>query len=152
MKTIRVTSAAGFDKAVAEVCHAGTRTDADRVIAEKIESTRAIVSAVRELGDDAVADYTKRFDGADLTPEQFEVTPAEIDAAVASVDAELISALKRAHENIKRFHEKFLRQSWEEKLEDGTVLGQRITPIASAGVYVPGGKAFYPSSKSGSAE
>lgn len=146
MKTIRVTSAAGFDKAVAEVCHAGTRTDADRVIAEKIESTRAIVSAVRELGDDAVADYTKRFDGADLTPEQFEVTPAEIDAAVASVDAELISALKRAHENIKRFHEKFLRQSWEEKLEDGTVLGQRITPIASAGVYVPGGKAFYPSS------
>ncbi len=146
MKKISIQSSESFDAAVAQLCHSFVRTDADRVIAEKIESVRAIVSAVHELGDDAVADYTKRFDGADLRPEQFEVAPAEIDAAMASVDAELIAALKRAHENIKRFHAKNLKLSWEEKLEDGTILGQRITPITSAGVYVPGGKAFYPSS------
>jgi len=146
VKRIDVQSNEAFDAAVAQLCHAVARTDAERVIAEKVEAARAIVSAVRELGDDAVADYTKRFDGAELRPEQFEVTPAEIDAAMAAVEPDLIAALRRAHENIKRFHAKNLRESWEETLEDGSVLGQRITPIASAGVYVPGGKAFYPSS------
>jgi len=146
MKKLVIDNKDAFERALAAVCHAGARTDADRVIAEKVEATRAIVSAVHELGDDAVADYTKRFDGADLKPSQFEVSSAEIDAAMASVDSELIAALRRAHENIKRFHEKNLRQSWEETQPDGTVLGQRITPILSAGVYVPGGKAFYPSS------
>ncbi len=145
MKTIRIDNAADFDRALVTVSRAGTG-DVDRGIAEKIEATRAIVGAVRTRGDAAVAEFTKKFDGADLTPEQFEVSAAEIDAATASVDPELIAALTRAHANIKRFHEKFLRQSWEEKLEDGTILGQRILPIASAGVYVPGGKAFYPSS------
>ncbi len=146
MNKITVRSDRDFENAVAQLCHSVARTDADRVIAEKIEAARAIVSAVRELGDDAVADYTQRFDGASLKPDQFEVRPAEIDAAMATVDPELIAALRRAHDNIIKFHEKNLRQSWEETLEDGTVLGQRITPIESVGVYVPGGKAFYPSS------
>ena len=146
MNSIAVRSDRDFDAAVARVCHLAAATDADRVLAEKMESARAIVSAVRELGDDAVADYTKRFDGVTLTAAEFEVTPAEIDTAVRAVDPKLIESLQRAHDNIKRFHSKNLRQSWEEMLEDGSVLGQRITPLESAGVYVPGGKAFYPSS------
>jgi histidinol dehydrogenase len=146
MNFLTVRSDRDFDSAVARVCHLAAATDADRVLAEKMEAARAIVSAVRELGDDAVADYTKRFDGVALTPAQFEVTPDEIDAVVRSVDPRLIESLQRAHDSIKRFHSKNLRQSWEETLDDGSVLGQRITPLESAGVYVPGGKAFYPSS------
>ncbi|MCH8204282.1 MAG: histidinol dehydrogenase, partial [Candidatus Hydrogenedentes bacterium] len=146
MNTITVLSDADFDSTAAQLCHLRRDTDADRVLAEKVDATRAIVSAVRELGDDAVADYTKRFDGVELAPEQFEVTADEIEAAVNTVEPDLIRALERAHDNIRRFHSKNLRESWEEKLEDGTILGQRITAIESAGVYVPGGKAFYPSS------
>lgn len=146
MNRITVSSDIEFDNAVSQVCRLTASTEADRAIAEKIEATRAIVGAVRERGDDAVAEYTKRFDGVDLSPEQFEVTPDEIEAAAKTVDPDLIRSLERAHDNIFRFHSKNLRESWEEKLEDGTVLGQRITAIESAGVYVPGGKAFYPSS------
>jgi len=146
MNTSIIQSDTDFDAVAARVCHLAATTDADRVLAEKLEATRAIVSAVRELGDDAVADYTKRFDKADLRPDQFEVSSDEIDAATSSVDPKLLESLLRAHDNIKRFHSKNLRQSWEETLDDGTTLGQRITAIESAGVYVPGGKAFYPSS------
>ena len=115
-------------------------------IESKLETTRWIVDAVRKNGDAAVAEFTERFDGVALEPGQFEVSPEEIDRAVAEVDPALRSVLERAHDNIRRFHEKNLRPSWEETFEDGTVLGQRVTPIESAGVYVPGGKAFYPSS------
>jgi histidinol dehydrogenase len=113
---------------------------------EKRAAVQEILSGVRERGDDAVAEYTARFDGVTLAPEAFEVTPEEIDAAAAQVDPNLIGILHRAQENIRKFHAKNLRQSWEETSEDGTVLGQRITPIERVGVYVPGGKAFYPSS------
>jgi histidinol dehydrogenase len=118
----------------------------DPAIAGKIEATRGIVEAVRARGDAALAEFTERFDGVALRPDQFEVTPAEIDAAVASVDPALVAILERAHENIRDFHSRGLRASWEHTLPDGTVLGQRITPVESAGVYVPGGQAFYPSS------
>lgn len=114
--------------------------------AQKLESVRMIVAAVRQRGDDAVAEFTERYDGVRLRPEEFELSESEMDAAIEQVDRNLVAALERAHENIRRFHSKHLRQSWEETLEDGTLLGQRITPIDSAGVYVPGGKAYYPSS------
>lgn len=114
--------------------------------ARKLESVREIVTAVRRRGDEAVAEFTERFDGVRLRPDEFELSASELDAAIEQVDKNLIAALERAHENIRRFHSKHLRQSWEETLEDGTLLGQRITPIDSAGVYVPGGKAFYPTS------
>ncbi len=113
---------------------------------DKRETTQWIVDAVRKNGDAALADLTERFDGVVLEPGQFELNQDEIDAAVRTVEPELVAVLERAHNNIRRFHEKNLRQSWEETLDDGTILGQRITPIESAGVYVPGGKAFYPSS------
>ncbi len=118
----------------------------DQVVQDKLEATQGIVDAVRKKGDAALAEFTARFDGVSLKPEQFEVTPAEIDAACTQVEPAFIAILERAYENIRRFHAKNLRESWEETFADGTVLGQRVTPIESAGVYVPGGKAFYPSS------
>ena len=119
---------------------------AQQGIQDKIDATAAIVAGVKERGDAALAEYTERFDGLALKPEQFELSNVDIDAAVATVEPRLISILEQAHENIRRFHAKFLRESWEENLADGAVMGQRITPIDRAGVYVPGGTAFYPSS------
>jgi histidinol dehydrogenase len=123
---------------------AGSAAQADEE--QKLRAVGEIIDAVRTRGDDAVAEYTKRFDGVDLTPEQFELSAEEIDREVAKVDPALVAILSRAHANIKAFHSKHLRQSWEESDEEGTVIGQRLTPLERAGVYVPGGKAFYPSS------
>jgi histidinol dehydrogenase len=146
MKTIRVQSDSDFQEALDRIFGLASGTDLEAIIAEKTEAARAIVEAVRDRGDEAVAEFTARFDGVTLEPEQFEVSEDEIEAAFGSVDTGLIAVLRKAYENISGFHGKFLRQSWEETAEDGTVLGQRITPIDSAGVYVPGGTAFYPSS------
>ena len=115
-------------------------------IREKVATTKGIVGAVRREGDAALARFTEQFDGCALTPAQFEVTQDEVDAACAGVDASLLAILERAHANIQRFHAQHLQESWEERFEDGTVLGQRVTPIERVGVYVPGGTAFYPSS------
>ncbi len=122
------------------------QTGASAGLREKTAAVREILDAVRTRGDAAVAAYTERFDGVALTPDRFEVTPAELDAALASIDPELRGILERAHANIAHFHGRNLRESWEEQAEDGTVIGQRVWPIERAGVYVPGGKAFYPSS------
>lgn len=113
---------------------------------EILGAVRPIVNAVREKGDAAVAEYTERLDGVKLSPAEFEITSEDIDQAIKDVDPALLAALQRAHDNILRFHEKNLRQSFEEELPDGSILGQRIDPIESVGVYVPGGRAFYPSS------
>ncbi len=120
--------------------------EAQKIIQDKIDAAGVIVEAVRNRGDAAIVEFTERFDSVRLQPEQFALSDEDIDRAVATVEPRLISILERAHENIRRFHCKFLRESWEETLADGTVLGQRITPIDRAGVYVPGGKAYYPSS------
>ncbi len=113
---------------------------------EKLKQVRKILMRVRKEGDEAVADLTERFDGVLLKPSEFEVREDEISAAMQSVDPALLDTFRKAHDNITRFHEQHLRESWEERHEDGTIMGQRITPVASAGVYVPGGKALYPSS------
>ena len=114
--------------------------------AEKAQAVAAIVEAVRERGDEAVAEYAQQFDGVALAPGDFELSAEELETAASQVERPLLAALERACENIRRFHANNLRESWEETAEDGTVLGQRITPIERVGVYVPGGKAFYPSS------
>lgn len=127
---------------------------ANRAVAERgessmqgpLETAQEIVEAVRERRDEAVAEFTEEFDGVRLKPEQFELPQKEVERAVSGVDQALVAALERAHKNIRQFHEKNLKQSWEESAEDGTVFGQRITPIERVGVYVPGGTAFYPSS------
>ncbi len=124
----------------------GDNTASNKSVQDKHETARWIVEAVRKSGDAAVAECTERFDGVALESSQFELTPEELDEAAAQCDPALLAVLERAHGNIRRFHEKNLRTSWEETFEDGTVLGQRVTAIESVGVYVPGGKAFYPSS------
>lgn len=105
-----------------------------------------IVNAVKEQGDSAVFSYTKKFDGWDINSENIRVTDEEIKAAYKEVDEQFIQTLKDAAENIFAFHQKQLRESWIITKEDGSILGQKITPIESVGAYAPGGKAFYPSS------
>ena len=104
----------------------------------------SIIADVIEHGDQALRSYTKKFDGADL--EQFRVTKAELEGAYAEIDDEVLAALRQAITNIFDFHERQKRQSWMTTKEDGTILGQKVTPLDSVGTYVPGGKAAYPSS------
>lgn len=111
------------------------------------ESTvNEIIENVKAEGDKAVFDYTAQFDKFHLSPENIKVTRAEIEEAYGKLDASLIEVLKHSAENIRAFHLKQLRNSWFDAKEDGTILGMKITPIGRAGVYVPGGKAAYPSS------
>lgn len=105
-----------------------------------------IVKKVREEGDRALFSYTREFDGCTLTAETIRVTREEIEAAYAQTDAEFVRVMKTACENIRAFHEKQLTNSWFDARPDGTILGMKVLPLESAGVYVPGGKAAYPSS------
>ena len=105
-----------------------------------------ILKDVRERGDDAVFELTKRFDKWDINGSNVKVTRQEIDAAYDQVDAEFADILKEAAENIRFFHQKQLRDSWFFSKKDGSILGQKIVPIDSVGCYAPGGKAYYPSS------
>ena len=105
-----------------------------------------IIKNVRDNGDQAVFEYTKKFDKWDINADAIRVTEAEIDAAFEATEKEFIEVLKRAATNIEDFHRKQLRNSWIDTKPDGSILGQRILPIAVSGVYVPGGKAAYPSS------
>lgn len=146
MTTIEITDDASFKAAADLICGNAPGAEAEAGLEEKLGSVRSIIEAVRRRGDGAVAEFTAQFDGVTLQPDQFELSAKEIDEAVDTVEPSLVAVLERAHANIREFHAKSLRESWEETSEDGTVLGQRITPIERAGVYVPGGKAFYPSS------
>ena len=111
------------------------------------ESTvNQIIEKVRSEGDQALFDYTLQFDKFALTAENIRVTREEIDEAYAQMDAGLIDVIRQSAENIRAFHQKQLRNSWFDAKPDGTILGMKITAIERAGVYVPGGKAAYPSS------
>lgn len=110
------------------------------------DTVNEIISNVRANGDKAIFDYTLKFDGYELNKDNIKVTEAEIEEAIASIDRELLETMKHSAENIRVFHEKQLRNTWIDTKPDGSILGQRITPIAVSGVYVPGGKAAYPSS------
>ena len=105
-----------------------------------------IIAAVRTKGDRAVFDYEQRFDHAVLTPETIRVNREEIDAAYDELDPEFIAVMRRAAANIRDYHEKQKVNSWISTKPDGSILGQRVTPLASSGCYVPGGRAAYPSS------
>lgn len=110
------------------------------------DTVNEILNEVKEKGDEALFHYTKKFDKAEITLDNIRVTEAEIQEAYAQVEASLVEVMKKSLANIQDFHKKQLRNSWIETREDGVVLGQRITPLESVGVYVPGGKAAYPSS------
>jgi histidinol dehydrogenase len=111
---------------------------------EQYMAVQSILQAVKESGDEALFEYTKKFDGAAL--QQLAVTPEEIEEAYAQISEPLLKAIQQAIENIQSFHEKQKRQSWMDTSETGTILGQLIRPLAQVGIYVPGGLAAYPSS------
>lgn len=113
---------------------------------EYTERVEEILKEVRERGDEAVFEFTKRFDKAELTPETIRVTEEEITEAYEKLPKRTVEVIRKAIVNIRSYHEKQRRNSWFDAQPDGTILGQKITPIASVGVYVPGGKAAYPSS------
>lgn len=105
-----------------------------------------IITQIRERGDVALLEYTERFDHCTLTPDTLEVTEEEIRQAYGALTPEFIEVLKKSAANIRDYHEKQLRNSWFDTKENGTILGQKITPLQRVGVYVPGGTAAYPSS------
>ena len=113
----------------------------------KFESTVAqILDKVKNEGDAALFAYTKEFDKADVTKETICVTDAEIEEAYAQIDPALLGVIRKALVNIRKYHEKQIQNSWFTSETNGTMLGQKVTPLNRVGVYVPGGKAVYPSS------
>lgn len=109
-----------------------------------LEAAAKIVATVRKGGDAALRSLTSEFDGVDL--EDFKVDPRRLDEAASHVDADTMQALEHAAGSIREFHERQVSQSWLFTREDGAIVGAKITPIDSVGVYVPGGRALYPSS------
>jgi len=105
-----------------------------------------IIDNVRKNGDKAIFEYTLKFDKSEINASTIKVTDEEIKAAYKELDPKFVEVMKKSAENIRVFHERQKRNSWIDTKEDGSILGQRILPIEISGVYVPGGKAAYPSS------
>jgi len=113
---------------------------------EYADAVQKIIDQVRSGGDKAVFDLTRQFDKTQLSADNIRVTKEEIDEAYGMADQELVGIIRRALVNIRTYHEKQKRSSWFDSTPEGTILGQKITPMEKVGVYVPGGKAAYPSS------
>lgn len=114
-------------------------TEYENVVAE-------IIRNVREHGDQAIFEYTKKFDNWESSSDNIRVAGEEMESACAEADPAFVEVMKKSAANIEDFHRKQLRNSWIDTKPDGSILGQRILPIGISGVYVPGGKAAYPSS------
>ena len=110
------------------------------------EGVAEILARVKEEGDQANFDFTRRFDHAEISEETIRVTKEEIEEAYGQVSPSLVEIIRKALVNIRSYHEKQRRTSWFDSKPDGTILGQKVTPLQRVGVYVPGGKAVYPSS------
>ncbi len=110
------------------------------------ETVQEIVNQVKEKKDEAVFAYTKQFDGASINAGNVKVTEAEIKEAMEAVEPELLKIMKKAMDNIRDYHQMQVRRSWFDTKKNGVILGQKVTALESVGVYVPGGKAAYPSS------
>ncbi|NHM32373.1 histidinol dehydrogenase [Neobacillus terrae] len=123
---------------------ASIKRSIDAGTAEQQAAVKQIIENVRTRGDEAIREYTKKFDRTDLN--SFSVSSEEVEEAYNGVDKNFVAIVREAAENIRSFHEKQLRPSWMTTEENGTILGQKITALDSAGVYVPGGTAAYPSS------
>ena len=133
-------SDADFKSALEKIVH---RSNDD--LASHDDTVREILSGIRREGDSALLEYTRRFDRYDLTPDRLKVTCEEISEAYGKVNEVEIEALKQAAGNIRKYHERQVQKSWEYE-EEGVMLGQVIRPLETVGIYVPGGKASYPSS------
>lgn len=105
-----------------------------------------IIEGVKTGKDSALFEYTKRFDRAEIDKDTIRVTPEEIEEAYRVIDPEVVQVIRKSAENIRAYHEKQKQYSWFDSEPSGIILGQKVTPLASVGVYVPGGKAAYPSS------
>lgn len=114
-------------------------------VTEQEATVREILHAVRHSGDEALLLYTEKFDEQTLTAETLRISGAEIDTAYQQVSGELLKAIRLACQNIESFHKQRLPKNWVTFEDDGVVLGKRYTPMACAGIYVPGGRAAYPS-------
>ncbi len=123
---------------------ASIKRSVDSGTEEQRRAVQQIISSVKEKGDAALREYTERFDGVYL--ENYRVDQSEIEEAFADIDPELIKVIEEAAQNIRAFHEKQKQSSWFTTDDNGTMLGQKLTPLDSVGVYVPGGTAAYPSS------
>ena len=110
------------------------------------ETVNGIITDIRNNGDKALFEYTEKFDKCIIDANSIKITRQEIEEAYKALDPEFVEVMKRSAENIRAFHEKQKRNTWIDTKEDGSILGQRILPIEISGVYVPGGKAAYPSS------
>ncbi len=110
------------------------------------ETVNGIITDIRNNGDKALFEYTEKFDKCVIDANSIKITRQEIEEAYKALDPEFVEVMKRSAENIRAFHEKQKRNTWIDTKEDGSILGQRILPIEISGVYVPGGKAAYPSS------
>ena len=110
------------------------------------QGVQEILAHVKEEKDQAVFEYTKKFDHAEITADNIKVTEEEIEEAYKEVDPKLVEIIRKALLNIRIYHEKQRQYSWFDSKPDGTILGQKVTPLHRVGVYVPGGKAVYPSS------
>lgn len=113
---------------------------------EYADTVQEIVGNVRANGDQALFEYTRKFDKAEITAGNIQVTKKEIEEAYQEVDGHLLEVIRKALVNIRTYHEKQKQFSWFDTTETGTMLGQKVTPLQAVGVYVPGGKAVYPSS------
>jgi histidinol dehydrogenase len=111
---------------------------------EQRQQVLAIIDEVKRNGDQALKEYTKRFDGVSL--DSLQVSEAEITQAYEEIDDEIVQVIREAADNIRDYHHRQQRQSWMTMKEDGTILGQKVTPLDAVGLYVPGGTAAYPSS------
>ncbi|MEM1254325.1 MAG: histidinol dehydrogenase [Cyanobacteria bacterium P01_H01_bin.21] len=120
------------------------RIHTDQVV-EQEATVREILNAIRRSGDEALLHYTAKFDEQTLTSSTLRISGAEIDTAYQQVSGELLNAIRLACKNVKAFHKQRLPKNWVTFEENGVVLGKRYTPVARAGIYVPGGRAAYPS-------
>ncbi len=109
-------------------------------------TVREILDNIRERKDEALFAYTEKFDGVKINAGNIKVTKEEIEEAYKAVDPGMVDIIRKSLANIYEYHKKQVRQSWFDSKPDGTILGQKVTPLSRAGVYVPGGKAAYPSS------
>src|SRR5262252_8726668 len=139
MRVVDLTAELNLREVDALLASEDVAQDVDKAVSD-------ILQDVRLRGDEALCSYTKRFDEFNLTPELMRVPNEHLDGYASGADDELVDILRKAAKNIREFHEQQIDQSWEYYAGEGIRLGLRRTAIHSAGIYIPGGKAAYPSS------
>ena len=121
-------------------------SNTDEPTVEISRTVESILADVRTRGDEALLEYTNRFDDRDASLDEIEISAAELEAALAAIPTELREGLEHAASRVREYHERQKMESWLYKDKEGNTLGQQVMPLDSVGIYVPGGKAAYPSS------